>query len=534
MAKRPPQPTIRTAHMAAPLGGLNTVSPASVMPESDCAVAWNLIPGELGLEARPGYAEWCTGLTGTLTSEVRSILPFSGSLETKDRLFATTSSGIWGVSSSTGSPTLLMAFATTSNDAGYGVAKAVVIAAGHFLLYCDEENGLYVYTESTDAWTKVAMGAAGTEISGVDPASFVNVAVFKNRVWFTAKNSTKAWYLAASSIYGAATAFDFGAQFRAGGTLVGLWNWTYDGGAGIDDSLVALSSGGDVAIYQGTDPASATTFGLKGVWYVGDTLKGRRVVTDFGGDVLILSRLGLVPLSRLVVGTETTDASLYATAKINNLFVGTAAAYGGLHGWSVQVHPTANCLLVTLPYDGAQIRQLALSSSAKGWWPWRGLPILSAATWNGELYFGTRDGKVCRNTGYVDNLSRTSSSSYSAVAWSILPAFQNLGRPTQKQLQTIRPTILGGIANASVSATAKYNYDFTEPSAPSGNGGGGAGAWDSGVWDSATWQPDFVATQPILGASGMGREVSVALRGNAIAPTTLVGVDLYYTEGGPL
>ena len=85
-----------------------------------------------------------------------------------------------------------------------------------------------------------------------------------------------------------------------------------------------------------------------------------------------------------------------------------------------------------------------------------------------------------------------------------------------------------------VTGTARYGYDISEPTAPTDNGGGGSNAWDSAVWDAATWQPDVVPSQPIRGVSGMGREVSVALQGNAIARTTLVGLDVYFTEGGPL
>jgi hypothetical protein len=533
--RRPVRPSIQTQHLPAPLDGLNTVATASEMAPTECVYGWNFIPGDKGLDVRPGYAEWCTGLTGKLNDEVRTILSFAGATYSANKMFAVTSTGIWDVTSSSAAPSQVFAFASSANEAGYGVGKVVVTSGGHFLLYCDEENGLHIYTSSTDTWAAAVGGGGAGEIGNVDPADLVFVGTFKGRVWFAERDSSKAWYLDAGSITGAATSFELGGQFPHGGTLVEFANWTYDGGSGMDDSLVFRSSGGDLAIYQGTDPASADTFGLKGVWYTGDSLKGRRTITETGGDVMLLSRLGALSLSQLVIGAGAQLQGVYATAKISNLFVALAAEFGSSPGWSVHVHPTANALLVTIPSaTGAAVEQLAMSFANKSWWRWRDLPILSAATFDGQLYFGTTDGRVCRNTGYVDNVLLSSTDAWDPVAWSVLPAFQNLGQPTEKQIVQVRPTILAGNEAASVQATAKYGYDFNEPTVTVGNGGGGSGAWDSGVWDTAIWGGETTATQPILGTSGIGREVSVALQGNAISSTTLVGVDVYFTQGGTL
>ncbi|HZH06912.1 MAG TPA: hypothetical protein VEY69_09580, partial [Lautropia sp.] len=255
--------------IAAPIGGINTISAGGAMPATDCIQAVNLIAAEYGLRTRLGSREWCTGLDAVGNLEVRSILPFTGSAKNgaADRLFACTTSGIWNVSSSSAAPLLVLAFSTQSGEAGFGVSHGMVTSAGHFLLYCDEENGYHVYSESSGTWAKVTMGtaagqvaaAASTTPASVDPANFVYVTVFKNRVFFVEKNSARAWYLPAGAVFGGGTTFgvqplNLGQVFKAGGPLVGLWNWTLDAGAGLDDQLVAVSGGGDVAIYAGTDP----------------------------------------------------------------------------------------------------------------------------------------------------------------------------------------------------------------------------------------------------------------------------------------
>jgi hypothetical protein len=228
--RRQPQASIQSFYLPGPSGGLNTISPGHMLPEGDCLRCFNLIAGEHGLRSRLGEREWCTGLTGGLTNEVRTLIPYIGSAAngTSNRLFACTSTGIWDVSASSTSPTQLVAFATTSEDAGFGICHAMVTAGGHFLLYCDEENGYHVYTEATDTWAKVAAGAGAGQLAGVDPANVVFVTVWKSRVWFVEKNSARVWYLPAGTIYGTAQKLDLdkSAQFRGGGPVVGLWNWT--------------------------------------------------------------------------------------------------------------------------------------------------------------------------------------------------------------------------------------------------------------------------------------------------------------------
>jgi hypothetical protein len=528
--------TTQAVHVPAPIGGLNTISAGTAIPASDCVQLYNLVAAEYGLRSRLGSREWCTGLTGAGDNQVRTIVPFTGSAKngSKDKLFAVTSTGIWDVSSSTSTPTQVLTFATQSGDAGQGISHVVVTLAGHFLLYCDEENGLHVYTESTNTWAAVTFGTGAGQISGVDPAKLVFVNVFKSNVWFVEKDSARAWYLDAGAIYGTAHRFDLATKFRAGGTLLGLWNWTLDGGAGIDDSLVAISGGGDVVIYQGTDPSTASAFGLKGVWYApGGVPYGRRIASDIGGDVLILTRVGALPLSRLVAGGSD-DRSQYATAKIGPLFNQLMMTRTTLRGWSVRMHPEDNALIITVPEaDGQPTNQLAMAMSNRSWSRYRDLPILSSEVWGGKLYFGTVDGRVCINDGYVDGITLADPNTYTPVQYAMLGAYQNLGNGRMKRVQMIRPTILSESFSPSYQARAKYRFDLTEL-APVSVGTNGRGSWDTAVFDSDVWAGEYQATQAANGASGMGVDVAIALRGAATSRTVVVGFDVMFDQGGML
>jgi hypothetical protein len=497
------------------------------MPSSDCVSAVNLIGAENGLRCRLGYSEWCTGLTGVTNNEVRTIIPYTGSTVGSNRLFAATESGIWEVSNSTPTPTLVCSFATPTGNAGYGTAAAMVTVAGHFLLYCDEVNGLHVYTESSGSWAAVTQGTGPTQIDGVNPSRLAHVAVFKNRAWFTERETANAWYLPVSQVYGTASRFSLGSVFRQGGTLVGLWNWTYDGGSGLDDSLVAISAGGDVAVYQGTDPASAGTFSLRGVWQMGAPPVSRRIASTSGGDLLLLSRQGLLPISRLVVGSS--SGVEYATAKIANLVNKLMLERAGLQAWDLVQHPEDNSLLLLVPRGGSEVSiQLAQAVAGRGWFLYEELPMLSAAPWVGQLFFGTEDGRVCLNAGYLDAVE-LGVGSYAPVEWRLLTAFNTLGAPRQKQVQLLRPLFLSEGAAPNFAVAARYDYDQTElPSVQLVLGGDDT--WDSGTWDDTLWGGRTMVTSESRGASGMG----VAVRGTSVGRTVLVGVDVVFTSGGML
>ncbi|MDY6498001.1 hypothetical protein, partial [Clostridioides difficile] len=144
-------------------------------------------------------------------------------------------------------------------------------------------------------WTKVD-GASTYAITGVTTSTLNNIEVFKNRVWFTQAGTLNAWYLPTSAIAGAATAFPLQGIATLGGYLTGIGTWTIDAGYGVDDLLVFCTSKGQIIVYKGTDPASATTWALVGVWNVG-TPVGPRCLYKYSGDLLYICQDGVLPLS---------------------------------------------------------------------------------------------------------------------------------------------------------------------------------------------------------------------------------------------
>lgn len=527
------------ASLAAPIGGINTVSPGAEMPLTDCIYAYNLLGGEFGLRSRLGSREWVTGIaSGGAPEQVRSLLAFHGSLSDRsaDRLFACSGTGIWDVTSSTTTPSQVVVFPATGASSGWGSSVCFVTTAGHFLVYCDELNGMYVYTESTNTWAKIAQGSGAGEISVGDPTKFVHVCAWKNRLWFVERDTSKGWYLGLNALYGAAAAFTFGARFAKGGELRGLFSWTKDAGAGIDDMLVAISGGGDIVIYAGTDPSAPSTFALVGVWYVPGVPLGRRLATDYGGDLLILSSVGIVELSKLTGGAEELDRQQYSTFKVSNLFNQLMAASSSLKGWGMVLHPSDAALLVLSPVAPSQPTEpLVMSLSTKGWSRYRDIPVgVCAAALGQTLYYGTEDGRVGINDGTIDGVTLADPTSYTPIGFSFLTAFHSAKSPKRKRIHEISVSVLSQGGSIPVTAEARYGYDFVEPAPPPATTGGAAGAWSSGLWGSAVWGGAYAPQRLVFGAAGWGAQMAIAVRGLATTRTTITDLGLSYSEGGML
>lgn len=566
---------------------MNTVAPASALPPGDCLLAQNLISGEYGLRARLGWREWCTGIDSG--AAIRSILVFTGNANagTADKVFATTTDGIYDVTASANNPSQVVAFGTADANSGYGVSRVLVTSAGHFLLYTDESNGYYLYSGPQQAWVKIAAsgasawqanhaytagayvsnggntylcttsgtsamsgGPTGTTIgadiadntahwtyapvvSGVDPSTLVSVTVWKSYAWFVQRDTGLGWFLPVASFAGSASSINVGANFKAGGPLRGLWNWTLEAGTTMDQRLFGISSGGDIVVYSGTDPTSSSTFGLIGTWSVGAVPSGRTFVTEFGGDALIVSMNGLIPLSQIVQGKLATDVSQFKTTKISNLINYAVSAYGGSLGWQVRQHPEDNCILVLVPSNGAGVAgsQYAMSLSEMGWGTYQDAPIVCGEQYGGKFYFGTADGRVCIHDGYVDGVLLSDANAYSPVRWMVQTAFNSLGNGNKKQVQTIR-VLTSSMGSASGSAAAaRYDYDQSSL-ASSGTGVAGGNTWDNAKWDSALWGGAYSASQALNGATGVGTNVSIIAAGSSVARTIVSGFDVAYTQGG--
>lgn len=555
-------------HLAAPLGGLNTIDGLSLMPATDAVRLNNMLPTRYGLEVRPGTVNQTVLIGNSTSTDVRSVLPFTDVTrdlaQSRNRLFAVTDQGIYDVTNGGPNPTLMgiynAATPATLLSTGWGIkggnagwcsyvnfSVAAESGGAHYLCVCDVINGYHYYDPDGGGpgigrWYKVQQGNSGPgNIEGVDPTKLVQVCSWKGRLLFAEADNSRGWYLTPGTITGTGASkpvsIDFGSRFVAGGFLKMITTWTVDGGASIDDYLVVLGSGGDVVIWDGISPADAN-FQIKGQWFLGEFPYGRRVADTFGGDLLILSANGIVPLSQLVQGLQDTNEA-YTTRKVTGTIRERVKMQGRQAGWSVTFHPSYSNVVVNIPYNTETKRydQLVFNTTQQAWMVQTGIPALSWCAWQGKEYIGTDDGRVLQWTGSTDAIPTSEGASTyedAPIGFYLLTSFQDMGAPARwKRIQFIRPIFVAPQLPL-YQASARYDFDTEIPYTGSSPILSPGALWDVARWDQAEWGAGLVTVQPTIGARGVGRFVSIALAGYADHPCSLVGFDVIGDTGGLL
>jgi hypothetical protein len=373
----------------------------------------------------------------------------------------------------------------------------------------------------------------------------VFVMVHKERMWLVEEGKSSAWYLSTKAALGAAQEFFFGGKFPHGGRVYAMYNWSIDGGKGIDDLLVIVSSSGDVLVYEGSNPDSPDDWSIRGTYYIGDMPTGRRVGSEYSGDLYLLSSFGLISMSDLIRGVDTqnpseTSLSFRVARPLREQIRQKKTEYG----WEPIFLPAIGQLLILLPQTGSESWiQYNLTLSTEGWGFWRGVPMSCVGDWQGVVFFGDLTGKVFAMDTTRDNVLITGPAepqlNGSPIDFSLLSSYQNLGAPgLHKRVQQARPDFYG---NSQPAYTIKvlYDYDFEEPAAVV-QGDEEAAAndeWDGSIWDVGVWstiEGQSFGSQQLAGTSGIGRSVAIAMRGSSGDALRLITWDVMWTVGGPI
>src|SRR5574344_616328 len=160
-----------------------------------------------------------------------------------------------------------------------------------------------------------------------------NVAVSKQRLWFVERNSLKVWYPeVAGNIAGTLQSFDFSQVARFGGKLVAVANWTQDGGQGIDDLTVFITSEGEALVYSGSNINDATDWTLKGSYKISKPI-GYNCLVPYQGDVVIISEDGYIPLSKALPLERANSSQVSFSDAIRGLVLDRTAKYANHKGW---------------------------------------------------------------------------------------------------------------------------------------------------------------------------------------------------------
>jgi hypothetical protein len=555
-----------TTSMASPIGGWNNRDSLAEMPPLDAVQLVNFWPTPTDVQLRKGFTKTSIGITGKVNTLVNyptstgytlfafaedkiydatnatATVVFSGLSNSKwQYVNISTAGGDFVIAVNGVDPALIYdgtswAYMATTQTAqtistitrgGTGnLTATVTTAAPHNLITGNrisisgataaEYNGTYVITKtgaSTFTYVMATAPAANatvvgsytiTGITGVNSNTFVNVNLFKNRLYFCQNNSLSFWYLDVEAISGPATDFALGAFYRNGGFLQAMGTWTLDAGYGVDDFAVYVTSMGEILVYKGFDPSDPNNWAMVGLWQFGQTFS-RRCFFKWGGDLLLLTQDGLLPLTAALQSSRL-DPRINLTDKIYYAVSLAASAYANNFGWQINYLAEANMLILSIPTD-LGMEQYVMNTINKSWSRFTGIEAYSfVVTGDKGMHFG--------GDGYVGLFFDSNSDNGANIVANCQQAYNYFeSRGQLKRFTLIRPifqtdngfpTVLCGISTDFDTIPLTNQIAFN----PASNN---IGRWDEGLWDQSNWGGGLVTTKYWQGVTGTGFAASINL-----------------------
>jgi hypothetical protein len=485
VSRSPKQQTGIVESRPAPVGGWNARDALAAMAPTDAPIMINWWPTPANIQLRQGYIQYATGFP----SQVETIMSYRG--DTQAKLFAAAGGNIYDATAggAIGAPVVsglsnnrweYVNFTTTG-----GTRYLTAFNGADKPRYWDGASWIAIDGASTPAIT-FTTGAVTTQM--------FNCTSHKSFLWMLRKNSMEAYFLPVGTVGGAASLYDLRPIFKRGGVLLDIETWSVDTGTGLDDRLVFASDQGEIAIFQGTNPASATTWALAGIYYVGGVI-GQRCLCKFGGDVLVICQYGLLPLSvllqsKVINEAQTlTDKIQYATSQAISLGAGN-------FGWQGLSYPKTNMLLLNIATSGSTWEQYAMSTITGAWTRFTG--------WNAECWEIYGDDPYFGGATYVGKAWVNFDDNGSNIVTDVECAFDTFGATGQlKQFSMVRP-IIASDGNPGIIYSINIDFDQSPAASSSGFSPSTSGAWDTSNWDSGVWGGALTIQKGWQWASGLG------------------------------
>lgn len=491
----------------APVAGWNARDSIAAMNEDEAVILDNWFPEESWVRVRRGYERHTDERVyladeegNVLTAENGDLLVFThgidGTVESlmayngpaSNNLFAAVNGEIMDVTSAgeAGAP----AYQGLSNDRW--IHTMFGNSAGNFLYIVNGEDDPRYFDGAS--WTIPTL-------TGVTAATLAYVAAFKQRLLFAEVGSLSFWYTAnVETISGALTEFRLDAYCAQGGYLMAIGTWTRDGGAGVDDLAVFVTSEGEVLIFQGTNPASANTWALVGTFYVGKPV-GRKCLFKWGGDLVVITENGFIPLARTLAAVDVKEIAL--SNRISGAVSDAVRFYKANFGWQGTLHPAGNMAIFNIPVvEGTTVYQYVMNTSTRAWCRFTGMNGSCWEVFNGELYFGGVNGVFKADTGEADLGENVQTDALTSFSY-----FKRRG--VKKVLRMARP-VMETIGSATIALEANMDFVQRAPTAVPTFSADEGSEWDVAEWDVAAWGAGVTVQKNWQRVSGIG--IAAALR----------------------
>lgn len=475
-------------NLPSPVGGINARDALQAMPPTDALILDNMFPESTYCQTRKGNRTHSTGCGGPIQSLMTYFAP-----DGSEQLFAGAMQNIWDVTS------LGVATSAYSTDISSNRWQYVNFTntSGTFLISVNGNDDPLKYDGST--WSVNSLSGSISASS-----SLIYPFQFKERLFFCEEGSLDLWYLASEAISGALTRFPLGGVVEMGGSFIAGASFSFNAGVTIQDYFVALTSNGEAVIYTGINPN--TDFVLQGVYQVGLPI-GNRPIVKIGGDVIIITTQGALPLSQVINNDRSKADKVALTAKIQNLFNKEAQAHSENFGWEALVYPMSRYVIFNIPQIEA-VRQIqyvmnVISGS------WCRFTNLNAGCWamaNNLLYFGGNDGTV-----YQANYGQNDAGSN--IAWDMKSAFSDCGEAGNSKFFTSTRPLFITSGEIDIAVGVNVDFDNVAPTASVTASPGDSGIWGLSKWGIGKWGGSGILIRDWLTVGRFGNWVAARCKG---------------------
>lgn len=369
-------------------------------------------------------------------------------------------------------------------------------------------------------------------ITGVATNTLNYVWTYKNRLFFIQENSMDAYYAGLDSIGGTLTRFPMGGIFPLGGSLLFGASWSLDssGAGGLSAQCIFVTTEGEVAVYQGSDPSSAQDWSLVGVYRIGKPL-GPEAWFRAGGDVIIATDIGLVPLSQAIVRDTAALSPASVSYPIEQAW-NEAVMERQTQPWQCIIWPERQMVVVALPTVIGEIPEMFAANARTGAWcnflNWDGACL---GIFQGRMFFGSDDGRVIEayQTGADQGIP------YTGV---YVPLFTDVDQPANIKITRMAHPVMRATQPADVTVTMMFDYQVDDLPPPPATSVSGASVWGQAVWGTSTWGGGTRKNhqQEWQGVGGAGYAFAPALQvtSGSIAPlgAEIVRIDVTFETAG--
>jgi len=492
-------PDVNNYPVPAPVGGWNAIDPLALMDPKYAPVLDNWVPRTGYVELRAGFSAWAQAINSGPVESLMTYRPAGQS----ERLFAACGGKIFEVST-VGATTVAQSGLANNRWQYVNFTPATGTPT-------QEPNYLYI-VNGQDA-PRYFQGTTWTQPSitgGPSPNTFINVSVWKRRLWFVQAGTTVAWYLATDAIQGAvAGSLDIGALLSKGGELVAIGSITVDGGNGPDDLIVLITSRGEVVVYKGTDPTNANAFSLVGVFIIPPPL-GNRCLMDYGADLAIVTLQGVIPLSQALPADSDAVRGVALTNKIQNAMLLAAAMAQFNFGWEISHFPAQGLFIVNVPTEtnSGQV-QFVQNAVTGAWCRFTGWNANCFALYNDSLYFGD-------NSGNVNQAWEGAADLVSPIVADMQCAFNYFGDPGRlKEITMVQPLM---VTSGAIIPTISVDVDFgsISPAAPVTTQQPSGAQYDVSLYDSSFYASGIQTQSLWQDVAAEGHALAIRMKVNTV------------------